>query len=159
MVKKKVAEKTAKARAQARAKAKAKIEKVKADPKSVAQGPKKQLTGFMNFVRTQGVVGLAVGLAIGTQAGATVKAIVEGFINPIVAFLVGNQEGLLAATWNVVGKNTETTNYWFTWGERTLVLGWGAVFSAMITLLAVAAVIYYVVKGLKLDKLDRKKDA
>ncbi len=28
----------------------------------------KQLQGFMEFVRTQGVVGLAVGLAIGTQA-------------------------------------------------------------------------------------------
>ena len=32
----------------------------------------KQVKGFMNFVRTQGVVGLAVGLAIGTQAGKAV---------------------------------------------------------------------------------------
>lgn len=118
----------------------------------------KQLSGFMDFVRTQGVVGLAVGLAIGTQAGATVKAIVEGFINPIVAFVVGSQDGLLNAKWNVIGPDSEATNYWLTLGERTLVISWGAILSSLITLLAVAAVIYFVVKGLKLDKLDKKKE-
>lgn len=117
----------------------------------------RQLGGFMDFVRTQGVVGLAVGLAIGTQAGATVKAIVEGFINPIVAFVVGSQEGLVNAKWNVIGPDSEEIGYWFTVGERTLVISWGAILSSMITLLAVAAVIYFVVKGLKLDKLDKPK--
>jgi len=41
-------------------------------------------SGFMNFIREQGVVGLAVGLAIGAAAGDTVKRLVEGFINPVV---------------------------------------------------------------------------
>ncbi len=118
----------------------------------------KQLSGFMDFVRTQGVVGLAVGLAIGTQAGATVKAIVEGFINPIVAFVVGTQDGLLNSKWNVIGPDSESTDYWLTLGERTLIISWGAILSSLITLLAVAAVIYFVVKGLKLDKLDKPKD-
>lgn len=117
----------------------------------------KQLAGFMDFVRTQGVVGLAVGLAIGTQAGATVKAIVEGFINPIVEFIVGSQDGLLNAKWNIIGPDSNTTNYWLTLGQRELVVSWGAILSSLITLLAVAAVIYFVVKGLKLDKLDKKK--
>ena len=58
----------------------------------------KQLKGFMDFVREQGVVGLAVGLAIGTQAGEAVKALVKGFINPIVSFVVGDTKGLDAAT-------------------------------------------------------------
>lgn len=118
----------------------------------------KQLSGFMSFVRTQGVVGLAVGLAIGTQAGATVKAIVEGFINPIVGFIVGSQEGLMAAKWNVIGVDTESTDFWLTIGKRSLVISWGAILSSIITLLAVAAVIYFVVKGLKLDKLDKPKE-
>jgi hypothetical protein len=34
---------------------------------------------------------------------------------------------------------------------------WGAVLSSLIVLLAVSAVIYYVVMGLKLDKLDKVK--
>jgi large-conductance mechanosensitive channel len=37
--------------------------------------------GFVDFVREQGVVGLAVGLAIGAAAGEAVKQIVEGLIN------------------------------------------------------------------------------
>jgi large conductance mechanosensitive channel len=118
----------------------------------------KQLGGFMDFVRTQGVVGLAVGLAIGTQANSTVKSIVEGFINPIVGFIIGSPKGLAAATWNAIGKDTKATNYWLSLGDRQLVIGWGGVLSALITLLAVAAVIYFVVKGLGLDKLDKKKE-
>lgn len=118
----------------------------------------KQLSGFMDFVRTQGVIGLAVGLAIGTQAGATVKAIVEGFINPMVAFVVGTQDGLLLSKWNVVGPDSQELDYWFTLGNRTLVIYWGAILSSIITLIAVAAVIYFVVKGFKLDKLDKPKD-
>ena len=101
----------------------------------------------MEFVRTQGVIGLAVGLAIGTQAGATVKSIVDGFINPIVGFLVGGVS-LEQLTWHTGLKNNGTE----------LVLGWGAILSSIITLLAVAAVIYFIVMGLKLDKLDKKKD-
>jgi large conductance mechanosensitive channel len=108
----------------------------------------KQLKGFMNFVREQGVVGLAVGLAIGTEAGKMVAALVAGIIDPIVGFIVGNQEGLKAASWTVVEAKNAT--------DRSLVIGWGGVASAMITLLAVAAVIFYVVKGLKLDKADKK---
>lgn len=119
----------------------------------------KQLRGFMDFVRTQGVVGMAIGLAIGAQAGATVKAIVEGFINPMVGFVVGSQESLLNAKWNVVGVDTLATDYWMTWGQRTLIISWGMIFSSVITLLAVAAVIYFVVKGFNLDKLDKPKES
>lgn len=125
--------------------------------KAVAQKPVKPVHGFMDFVREQGIVGLAVGLAIGTQANATVKTIVDGFINPIVAFLVGSQTALTNATWNIVGVDTPQVDYWMTLGQRTLVFGWGAVLGSFITLVAVLAVIYFVVKGLKLDKLDKKK--
>jgi len=118
----------------------------------------KQAKGFMDFVRTQGVVGLAVGLAIGTQANSTVKSIVEGFINPIVGFIIGSPKGLAAATWNVIGKDSKATDYWLSLGNRQLVIGWGSILSSLITLLAVAAVIYFVVKGFKLDKLDKKKE-
>lgn len=103
-------------------------------------------SGFMTFVREQGVVGLAVGLAIGTAAGASVKEIVEGFINPIINLLVGSQEGLKAAEWNLA------------LGDRTADFAWGAVLSSLITLLATALVIYWLVKVAKLDRLDKKKD-
>lgn len=110
--------------------------------------PKTKLSGFMTFVRQQGVVGLAVGLAIGTQVGRAVESIVVGFINPIVNFIVGGDTNLLLAKWTIIED----------WNGRSLVFGWGAILSALITLIAVAAVIYYVVHGLKLDKLDKAKE-
>lgn len=105
----------------------------------------KQVKNFMGFVREQGVVGLAVGLAIGTQVGAAVKAIVDGFINPLVGLAVGSQKGL------------QDAHFSLTVGGRTADFMWGAVVSALIVLLAVSAVIYYVVIGLKLDRADKKK--
>lgn len=101
-------------------------------------------TGFMNFVREQGIIGLAVGLAIGTAAGDTVKKLVEGFINPIVQFMVGTQ-ALVDATWTLE-----------LWGRRAD-FAWGAFVSSLITLLATALVIYILVHSLKLDRLDKKK--
>lgn len=104
----------------------------------------KQLREFMDFVKGHGVVGLAVGLAIGTQVGELVKTIVEKLINPVVGFIVGDTKGL------------EQLDFTLTAGSRAMTIGWGAIISALITLLAVSAVIYWVVNGLKLDKTDKK---
>ena len=141
----------------ARAKARAAAIKEKAVKAKTNTRIGRQIGGFSDFIRTQGIIGLAIGLAIGTQAGATVKAIVEGFVNPIVSFVIGSQQGLLLSRWYVVGVDTAEINYWVTMGSRTLVISWGMILSSVITLVAVAAVIYFVVKGLGLDKLDKKK--
>jgi large conductance mechanosensitive channel len=103
------------------------------------------VSGFMDFVRRQGVVGLAVGLAIGTQASDLVKNIVNSVITPIVNLLVG-KEGLSGLTWTV---NVS---------DRTSTFDFGLLIDSMIKFLAVALVIYFVIMGLKLDKLDKKKD-
>jgi large conductance mechanosensitive channel len=107
----------------------------------------KAVSGFMDFVRSQGVVGLAVGLAIGTQVTATTKTIVDGFINPMVAFVLSfimhNPQNLNNLTVKIAGPPHE------------FVIQWGSIVSLLIQLLAVAAVIYFVVKGLGFDKLDK----
>lgn len=116
---------------------------------SVAKAGVARLRGrgsdFLDFIRSQGVVGLAVGLAIGTAAGDTVKKLVQAFIDPIVQLIVGSQEGLQAASFTVeiAGRKGEFM--------------YGAFISSLITLLAVALVVYVVVQFFKLDKLDKKK--
>lgn len=107
---------------------------------------KKYGTGFIDFIREQGIIGLAIGLAIGAAAGDAVKRIVEGFINPIVQF--------------IVGTNTLTDAMWHVelWG-RTADFKWGAALSSLITLVATAAVVYVLLKIIGLDRLDKKKDA
>lgn len=105
----------------------------------------KPLSGFVAFIREQGVIGLAVGLAIGAAAGDTVKKLVDGFISPIVQFIVGSQASLSTATWRIelFGRRAD--------------FEWGAFVSSAITLIATAFVIYLIVHYAHLDKLDRKK--
>ena len=104
------------------------------------------MAGFVNFIREQGVVGMAVGLAIGTAVGDTVKKLVTAFIDPLVQLVVGSQQGLQSASFTVevAGRKGEFL--------------YGAFVSSLITLIAVAFVVYAIVHFFKLDKLDKKKD-
>ena len=104
------------------------------------------MAGFVNFIREQGVIGMAVGLAIGTAAGDTVKKLVTAFVDPLVQLIVGSQQGLQSASFTVeiAGRKGEFL--------------YGAFVSSLITLIAVAFVVYAIIHFLKLDKLDKKKD-
>lgn len=106
----------------------------------------KRLQGFMDFIRQQGVVGLAIGLAIGTQATIVVKDIVGAVIDPIVGLIIGNPQGLQASVWNVTIAGRDAT---FEFGRLAY---------SLIVFVSVAAVVYFIVMGLKLDKIDKKKD-
>ena len=119
-----------------------------ADAATVANLGKTQVSDFVNFIRQQGVVGLAVGLAVGAAAGAAVKQIVDEFINPIVGFIIGGID-LANLEWVIVNADVE--------GEGGLTIGWGAILSALITLLATAFVVYCIVHFAKLDRLDKPK--
>lgn len=118
-------------------------------PVAIANAGKTQLAQFMDFIREQGVVGLAVGLAIGTAAGAAVKQIVDGLVNPIVGFVIGGID-LSQLKWVVVAPGAG--------GKGGLAFSWGAILSSLITLLATAFVIYWLIHIAKLDRLDKKKD-
>lgn len=124
--------------------AEAKLEAAKA--RGIVKG---QSAGFFNFIREQGVIGLAVGLAVGTAAGATVKTIVDQLISPLVALLTQGVD-LNRMKWVIEPKTAE---------HAEVALGYGAVISSLITLLATAFVVYLVIHLAKLDRLDRKKEA
>jgi len=101
--------------------------------------------GFMDFVREQGVVGLAVGLVLGTQVKAVVDQIIASFINPFLGLILPGKGTLAQKTFSL------------TLGDETANFGYGAFLTVMMSFLAVIAVIYLAVKVLKLDKLDKKK--
>lgn len=102
------------------------------------------LRGFTDFVREQGVVGIAVGIAIGIQASNFVSSIVEWFIDPLVG---------------VILRGTDLTSIQSSAyiGGEDLVFGWGYILQALITFLATALVVYVLVKQAKLDRLDKPK--
>ncbi len=102
---------------------------------------KGKVSGFMDFIREQGVVGLAIGFVLGGAVSKTVSSLVDNIINPLVGLLMGKV--------NLV--------------DKVLVIGsatikWGAFISTIIDFVIVAAVVYFGFKALGLDKLDKKKE-
>ena len=120
-----------------------KTEKLKALDKV---GVRKQVHGFVEFLREQSVVGLAIGLVLGTQAKALVDQLIASFINPLVGLMLPGQ-GALDKKIFVIHLNGKAASF-----------GWGAFVIAILTFVIVAAVVYFVFKGLGLDKLDKKKE-
>lgn len=101
----------------------------------------KELQNFMNFVREQGVVGLAVGIILGSAVGKIVSSLVENIVTPLLGLVLG-AAGNLNEAFVMVG---------------TAKIGWGGFVATLVDFLVIAAVVYYGVKLLGLEKMDKKK--
>lgn len=106
----------------------------------------KWLQGFTDFVREQGVVGLAVGLILGIAAKSVVDSLVANIFNPLIGLLYGG--GDFSAKYACL-KSVD--------GVCQSKLGYGNFINTIISFLIVAAAVYFLVKSLKLDKIDKKK--
>jgi large conductance mechanosensitive channel len=98
------------------------------------------MQGFMDFIRKQGVMGLAVGFILGGAVSKVVSALVTDIINPIIGIFMGRAGNLANVAINV--------------GYARIMLG--AFISVLIDFFVVALVVYCGFKVLKLDKLDKK---
>jgi len=107
----------------------------------------KWLQGFIGFVREQGVVGVAVGLILGISIKSVADSVVTNIINPLIKML-GSGE---AVTSNYACLKSVD-------GICQNKLAYGALFGDIMSFIIMAAVVYFMVKSLKLDKLDKKKD-
>lgn len=102
---------------------------------------KQQINGFVEFIRKQGVVGLAIGFILGGAVSKVVSSLVENIINPVISLALGKV--------NLVDKMLVV-------GEISL--KWGAFISTLIDFVIIAGVIYFGFKALKLDRLDLKEE-
>jgi len=100
------------------------------------------MKGFMDFIRAQGVVGLAVGFILGGAISKVVTSLVTDIINPIVGGILGSAQGLASSSLKI--------------GSAEIM--WGSFVSVLIDFLIIAAVVYFGVKGLRLEKLDKKSE-
>jgi len=98
------------------------------------------MSGFVEFIRKQGVVGLAVGFILGGAVSKLVSALVTDIINPILSLILGKVGGLEQAVLNI----------------GSVKILWGDFISVFVDFLVIAFVVYFGIKLLKLDKLDRK---
>jgi large conductance mechanosensitive channel len=99
------------------------------------------MKGFMDFIREQGVVGLATGFILGGAVSKVVASLVEDIINPVLGVILGAAGGLETAVIKM--------------GSVEIMVG--SFVGVLIDFLVIALVVYYGVKGLGLDKLDKKK--
>ncbi len=101
----------------------------------------KHFEGFLNFIREQGVVGLAVGFILGGAVSKVVSGLVSDIINPLLGSLLGGAN-LDQLAWQV--------------GENKVMFG--NFVNTIIDFVIIAFVVYFGVKILKLDRLDKKKE-
>jgi large conductance mechanosensitive channel len=101
-----------------------------------------QLSGFVHFIRTQGVAGFAIGFILGKAISDLVASLVNDIINPIIGLGLKNFGDLSQLSWKI--------------GESTI--AYGKFISLFINFVIVAAVVYFGIKKLS-DLLDKPKDA
>lgn len=108
----------------------------------------KHVDGFFTFIRTQGVVGLAVGLVIGGAVSVVVKSLIDNIVMPPLGFVLGSADGLKGLSLNL-GRTIE---------GKDAVLHYGTFLNDLINFLVIALTIYLVVHMFGFDKLDKKKE-
>ena len=108
----------------------------------------KFLQGFVDFVREQGVVGLAIGLILGFASKSVVDSLVNNIFNPLVGLVTG---GISLEHKTVCIKHVGNT------AKCATQLMYGQFISDVISFIIVVAAVYLVFKGLKLERLDKKK--
>jgi len=98
----------------------------------------KTVRGFIDFIREQGVVGLAIGFILGTSINKVVASLVNDVIQPFIGLTFGSAEGLS-------GLHYKSVMY-------------GRFLSGLIDFGIIASIVYFGFKGLKLDRLDAEKE-
>lgn len=96
---------------------------------------------FIEFIRSQGVVGLAVGFILGGAVSKVVASLVGDVINPLLGVLFGATDNLRNAALQI--------------GSSKIM--WGSFLTTLIDFLIVAFVVYFGVKKLGVERLDQKK--
>lgn len=100
------------------------------------------MKGFIEFIRSQGIVGLAVGFILGGSITKFITSFVTDIINPLVGILI-SRAGDLKSNYIPIGSAK---------------IMWGNFISSFIDFIIIALVVYFGVKLLRIDKLDKKKD-
>ena len=99
------------------------------------------MKGFIEFIKKQGVVGLATGFLLGGAVSKLVTALVTDIINPFLGIILGVAGGFADAVFKI--------------GPVTV--PYGHFISVLIDFLVIALVVYSLIRLLGLDKKETNK--
>jgi large conductance mechanosensitive channel len=106
----------------------------------------KQVKGFLDFIRTQGVIGLAVGLILGGATTVLVTSLINNVIMPPIGLALGSADGLRGLFWTIGSASGDP-----------VVISYGVFLNDLVNFIVIALVVYFVFHALGLTKLDKKK--
>lgn len=115
---------------------------------NIIQASESQMKAFLDFIRSQGVVGLAVGLVLGGAVSVMVRSLIDNVVMPPLGLLMGSADGLKGLAW-IMGNTSK---------GQPVVLHYGIFLNDFINFIIIALVIYLIIHLLKADKFDKKKD-
>lgn len=95
-----------------------------------------QWAGFRDFIRKQGIVGVAIGFVLAGAVAKMVTALVTDIINPLIGLILVNAENLKNAKLRI----------------RNVEILWGDFVSATIDFLIIALVVYFAIKLLRIEE-------
>ena len=98
---------------------------------------------FLDFIREQGVVGLAVGFILGGAVSKLVASLVSDLINPLLGVALGAIGDMKSVTIAV--------------GPAKIMIG--NFINTVIDFTVIALVVYFGVEMLRLGDLDKKKES
>lgn len=108
---------------------------------ALAKHAQSAVADFVEFLREQGVIGLAVAVVLGAAVTKLVGSLVTDIINPMIGILLGAAGDL--------------ASYSITIGSAQIM--WGSFVASVIDFVIIALVVYCGLRLLKLDKLDKQK--
>jgi large conductance mechanosensitive channel len=100
------------------------------------------MRGFIDFIRERGVVGFAVAFILGSAITKVVSSLVSDIVNPMLGLILSRTKSLGSMYFKIAGAK----------------IMWGHFISVAIDFLILSAVVYFIVKGLRLEKIDKRKD-
>tara|TARA_Y100000310_G_scaffold289850_1_gene316527 strand:- start:120 stop:419 length:300 start_codon:yes stop_codon:yes gene_type:complete len=99
------------------------------------------MKGFIIFLRSQGVAGLAIGFLLGGAVSKLIGAFVQDIVNPLIGALFTDIDALADAKISI--------------GSAHIL--WGDFVTVLLDFLIISAVVYFFFKKLALEKMDKKK--
>lgn len=109
--------------------------------RKIGGGLRSGVMGLIDFIRTQGVVGFAVAFILGGAISVLVTSLVTNLVNPVIGIALGN------------AKDLAENSIKFFEAE----IKYGKFLMDLINFFVIALVVYFGIKKLGLDKLDKPK--
>lgn len=97
--------------------------------------------GFIEFVRTRGIIGFAIGYIVGKAVSDLVGSFVNDILNPIIGILLGSFKNLSEFSFTILSAQIK----------------YGSFLNVLINFIAISFITYFIFTILRFERLDMPK--